>query len=299
MSVTRPSRKDRVVAQYDSTLAADEYAHAYDRERPEGRFFRARLRLVQDILARCPGGDLLDAGCGPGMIAHTLLQSRPRDFRITVLDQSPAMVEYCAANTRPVGGVRPTVGRLEALPYADGTFDVTLAMGVLEYVDARRAIGELCRVTRPGGLVVVTMLNPLSPYRVVEWFFYWPLLRIIEAVERVFAIPVERRHRACFTGIHAFPSGTLRRFMTEARLQPVDLVYYDITMLLPPLDRIPWIARKAEQASRKRVTAAGRHRWLGTGYLLAARRSQVRLQHGYDISRSSRNYARRPAQTAP
>jgi ubiquinone/menaquinone biosynthesis C-methylase UbiE len=197
MSVTRPSRKDRVVAQYDSTLAADEYAHAYDRERPEGRFFRARLRLVQDILARCPGGDLLDVGCGPGIIAHTLLQSRPRDFRITVLDQSPAMVEYCAANTRPAGGVRPTVGRLEALPYADGTFDVTLAMGVLEYVDARRAIGELCRVTRPGGLVVVTMLNPLSPYRVVEWFFYWPLLRIIEAVERVFAIPVERRHRAC------------------------------------------------------------------------------------------------------
>jgi ubiquinone/menaquinone biosynthesis C-methylase UbiE len=275
-STSRPTRKDRVVAQYDSALAANEFADAYHLDRPEGRFFRARLRLVQDILTRCPGGDLLDAGCGPGMITHALLESRPHDFRITVLDQSPAMVEYCAASARSVGAVSPAVGRLEALPYADATFDITLAMGVLEYTDARAAIDELCRVTRPGGLVVVTMLNPLSPYRFVEWFFYWPLVRLVEVTERIFSIPAERRHKARITGIHALPASRLRRLMAAAGLQPVDLIYYDVTMLLPPLDRIPSLARKAERASRPHSRSTGWRRWMGTGYLLTARRSTYR-----------------------
>jgi SAM-dependent methyltransferase len=186
------------------------------------------------------------------------------------------MVEYCAAGTRSVGRVSPAVGRLEALPYADVTFDITLAMGVLEYTDARAAIDELCRVTRPGGLVVVTMLNPLSPYRFVEWFFYWPLVRLMEVAEKFFSIPAERRHKARITGIHALPAGRLRRLMAEAGLQPVDLIYYDVTMLLPPLDRIPSFAHKAELASRALRPSTGWRRWMGTGYLLTARRATYR-----------------------
>jgi ubiquinone/menaquinone biosynthesis C-methylase UbiE len=271
-STSRSTRQDRVVAQYDSALAANEFADAYHLDRPEGRFFRARLRLVQDILAPCPGGDLLDAGCGPGMITRSLLESRPLDFRITVIDQSPAMVEYCTASARSLGAVSPAVGRLEALPYADAMFDITLAMGVLEYTDARAAIGELHRVTRPGGLVVVTMLNPLSLYRIVEWFVYWPLVRLVEVAEKLFSIPADRRHKARFTGIHALPSGKLRRIMTAAGLQPVDLIYYNITMLIPPLDRLPLLRRKPEQVSSTYSTSTGWRRWMGTGYLLTARR---------------------------
>ena len=69
----RPSRKERVVAQYNNAQSANEYAQAYHHPGPKGRFFRARLRLVQDVLADCPGGNLLDAGCGPGAMAHALL----------------------------------------------------------------------------------------------------------------------------------------------------------------------------------------------------------------------------------
>jgi ubiquinone/menaquinone biosynthesis C-methylase UbiE len=202
------------------------------------------------------------------MTAQALLKSRPHDFRISVLDQSRAMVEYCAESMRSVGPVYPAVGQLEALPYADVTFDVTLATGVLEYTDAWAAINEISRVTRPGGLVIVTMLNPLSPYRITEWVLYWPLLRVLATVERYLRVPVERRHQARATGIHAFTSGRLRRLMTRANLKPVDLIYYDVIPLIPPFDRLPSMAARAERAGLGRRWS----RWLGTGYLLVARR---------------------------
>jgi ubiquinone/menaquinone biosynthesis C-methylase UbiE len=216
---------------------------------------------------------LLDAGCGPGIIDHELLARRPDDFRITVLDQSSSMVEYCVASTRSVGTVYPAIGQLEALPFADLTFDVTLVLGALEYADARTALGEVSRVTRRGGLVIVSMLNPLSPYRLIEWFLFWPLLRVINAVERLLSIPAERRHRACTSGIHAVSSGRLRRLLSKANLMPVDLIYYDITKLVPPLDRLPRSAPSTGGTGQRQVVTDWWRRWMGTGYLVAARRN--------------------------
>jgi ubiquinone/menaquinone biosynthesis C-methylase UbiE len=267
----RPSRKELAVAQYGSAESPGEFADAYQNSRVAGRFLRTRLRLVQDILSSCPGGDLLDAGCGPGVMTQALLESRPDDFRISVLDQSRAMVEYCEKNARSVGKVYPAVGQLEALPYAAATFDITLAMGVLEYANARAAVNEISRVTRPGGLVVITMLNPLSPYRISEWVIYRPMLRMLGAVQICLHVPAERRRKVGATGIHALTSGNLRRLMKRADLKLVDLVYYDFTLPIPPFARQPSIAGGAGPAARDgRVRWS---RWLGTGYLVAARRS--------------------------
>lgn len=270
---TRPSRKEQVAAQYSGAEAAAEYARAYDSSRPSARHFRSRLWLVQHLLAACPDGDLLDAGCGPGVLVHALLKARPHDFRITALDQSPVMVEYCLASARDIGEVGPAVGQLEALPFADAAFDVTLATGALEYTDARAAISEISRVTRPGGLVVVTMLNPLSPYRIMEWFVYWPARRVLGVIERSFGVPATRRHGARATGIRAFPAGKLRRLMAQAGLRPIDLVYYDLRLVVPPFDRLSFIVRNAERIAEERTSTRGWRRWMGTGYLIAARRS--------------------------
>jgi ubiquinone/menaquinone biosynthesis C-methylase UbiE len=272
-SFLRPSRKARVTAQYESAQAADEYARAHDGSAPAGRFFRSRLRLVQDVLASCPGGDLLDAGCGPGVMVLTLLKSRPHDFRITALDQSPAMVKYCADSVREVGEVRAMVGELEAMPLGDASFDVTLVMGALEYTSVQAAVQEISRVTRQGGLVIVTMLNPLSLYRLTEWFLYWPLLRMAGAIQRFFGIPAERRRGVRRSGAHALPAGKLQRLLRHVGLQPVDVIYFDVTPLIPPFDRLPRMKLKAQQTAHARTVTRGWRRWMGTAYLVVARRS--------------------------
>jgi ubiquinone/menaquinone biosynthesis C-methylase UbiE len=254
--IKRSSRMEHAAAQYVSAQSVDEYAAAYQSPRAVGRFLRTRLQLVQDVLASCPGGDLLDAGCGPGVMAQALLESRPHDFRISVLDRSRAMVERCATSARSVGKVYAAVGQLEALPYADATFDVTLTMGVLEYTNARAAVNEISRVTRPGGLVVATMLNPLSPYRITQW-----------VIARTM-----RRHPLRATGIRTLTPGKLRRLMVQADLEPVDLVYYDFELPIPSFGRPSSTAGGAGPAGRERWATARWSRWLGTGYLVAAKR---------------------------
>jgi len=269
----QPARKARVVAQYGSRQAAAAYAQLLDGQSPRGRNQRYRLRLVQEMLARHPGGDLLDAGCGPGIMARTLLTTRPADFSVTVLDQSAAMIDYCRENVRDVGEVHATVGQLEALPFADASFDVALIMGALEYADVRATLRETARVLRPGGLVVVTMLNPFSPYRLTEWVLYWPLVRLVGLIEEKLAGPARRRHAAGHTGIRTVPRGRLERKLIGVGLLPIEVVHYDITALIPPLDRLPAVIRRAGRIPYERTVDRGWRRWLGTAYLIMARRS--------------------------
>jgi len=60
------------------------------------------------------------------------------------------------------GGVTADI---TALPFADRSFDKSVSVAALEFVaDEKRAVAELFRVTRPGGVVVVATLNSLSPW---------------------------------------------------------------------------------------------------------------------------------------
>jgi ubiquinone/menaquinone biosynthesis C-methylase UbiE len=267
------SRKNLVSAQFNGSKAAADYTRAmYNQSRQQGRFFEQRLRLTNDILASCAGGDLLDAGCGPLTVAQTLIESRPDAFRITLLDQSSAMVEHCAASLRGISEVRTAVGELEQLPFGDESFDVTLSLGTLDYTDHRAAIPELSRVTRLGGLVIVTMLNPLSPYRLTEWFVFWPLLRILGAIESLLGFPAERRHGARHSGIRPLSSGMLKRRMRKGSLEPIDLVHFDVTLLVPPLDRLAPLAKQSQRTAYERKVTRGVRSFLGTAYLVVARR---------------------------
>ena len=56
-------------------------------------------------------------------------------------------------------------GDMLHLPFRDNCFDKVVSVTALEFIeDANRAVSELFRVTRPGGLVVVATLNSLSPW---------------------------------------------------------------------------------------------------------------------------------------
>ncbi|GJF01198.1 hypothetical protein PSD17_01620 [Pseudonocardia sp. D17] len=83
-------------------------------------------------------------------MVREILDSRPDAFHITALDRSAAMVEACARRMKDAGNAQALVGRIESLPFQEHYFDVILAMGVLEYVDATVALTELARVARPG-----------------------------------------------------------------------------------------------------------------------------------------------------
>ncbi|MBU1964825.1 MAG: methyltransferase domain-containing protein [Proteobacteria bacterium] len=60
---------------------------------------------------------------------------------------------------------RGVTADMTTLPFADGSFDKSVSVTALEFVaDEKRAVAELFRVTRPGGVVVVATLNSLSSW---------------------------------------------------------------------------------------------------------------------------------------
>jgi SAM-dependent methyltransferase len=117
-------------------------------------WYRGRRRVlaaVLDALALPAGVRILDAGCGSGRNMVDLAQ------RGSVAGVELASSSLDAARARGVGEVR--AGSLEEpLPFADGAFDLAVALDVLEHLrDDAPAWAELARVVAPGGRLVVTV----------------------------------------------------------------------------------------------------------------------------------------------
>jgi ubiquinone/menaquinone biosynthesis C-methylase UbiE len=102
-----------------------------------------------------PGDTLLDVGCGPGTITADLAAA-VAPGRVTGVDASAAALAEARAfaAARELSEVEFAVADVYALDYADDSFDVVHAHQVLQHLtDPVRALREMRRVCRPGGIV--------------------------------------------------------------------------------------------------------------------------------------------------
>jgi ubiquinone/menaquinone biosynthesis C-methylase UbiE len=97
----------------------------------------------------------LEIGAGTGYFTLNLLQAGVV-AEATCTDISPGMVATLAGNAQRLGlDVRTSRADAEALPFADGSFDLVLGHAVLHHLpNLRRAFAEFHRVLRPGGRIV-------------------------------------------------------------------------------------------------------------------------------------------------
>ncbi|MEV2275629.1 class I SAM-dependent methyltransferase [Nocardiopsis sp. NPDC049922] len=104
-----------------------------------------------------PGRSLLDVGCGPGTITVDLAQ-RVAPGPVTAVDSSSEAVDLARATAKEAGvdTIDFQVHDAHDLRLPDDTFDVVHAHQVLQHVsDPVRALAEMRRVARPGGVVAV------------------------------------------------------------------------------------------------------------------------------------------------
>jgi SAM-dependent methyltransferase len=122
------------------------------------------LTVDFDRLPVGPGDRVLDMGCGAGRHAFAAYRA---GADVVALDRSAsdlAEVEATFAAMRAAGEVplrasaTAVRGDAYALPFPDATFDRVIAAEVLEHLpEDDRAVAELARVLRPGGLMAVTV----------------------------------------------------------------------------------------------------------------------------------------------
>jgi SAM-dependent methyltransferase len=117
------------------------------------------LRLVD--FAGYKGQSVLEVGCGVGV---DLARFAKGGATVTGIDLTESAIELAKANFVQQGlhgDLRIANG--EYLPFADSSFDLVYAHGVVQYtVDPRRLVEECCRVLKPGGEAIVQAYNRIS-----------------------------------------------------------------------------------------------------------------------------------------
>jgi SAM-dependent methyltransferase len=138
---------------------ADQHGHRYTHGHHESVLRSHRWRTAGNSAAYLlrhlrPGMSLLDIGCGPGTITADLAEL-VAPGRVTAVEVAPAALRLARAEAdRRDLAVGFAVADVRALGFPAGAFDVVHAHQVLQHVaDPVRALAEMRRVCRPGGLV--------------------------------------------------------------------------------------------------------------------------------------------------
>ncbi len=114
------------------------------------------VRTVLDMVRIQPGQVILEVGCGSGVVLREIARRTAGANPIIGMDINPFLLGEAmklAAREGLADRITLQEGHAEALPLAANSVDVALSCTVMEEGDADRMLGELVRVTRPGGRV--------------------------------------------------------------------------------------------------------------------------------------------------
>jgi demethylmenaquinone methyltransferase/2-methoxy-6-polyprenyl-1,4-benzoquinol methylase len=157
-------RQDSLISAEENRAMFDRIAGYYDgtnRILSFGLDGHWRRRAV-NCLSPHPGGKYLDVGCGTGDVSIEILSQAP-GCTVTGIDRSEKMLEVGREKLTAVGlenSISLDIGDVLDLEYSDNYFDGAITSFCIRNVtDRRRGIAEICRVVRPGGLLVILELT--------------------------------------------------------------------------------------------------------------------------------------------
>lgn len=199
------------------------FAEQYGRLEQWHWWFRGRQRILESLLHQelhqQDKRAILSVGCGPVEGVTWLTPFARSSGCVVGLDANVAHGNPGTANVEFVAGAA------EALPFQSQTFDVVLALDVLEHLDDDTAgLRELARLRKPHGLLCVT----------------------VPALPSLWGKQDEISHHK-----RRYTQRTLLRAFTQAQLPHPQITYFN-TMLLPIIAAIRWLrtVRRHAQITR-------------------------------------------------
>lgn len=121
---------------------------------------KKRLQLVFNELSKekLRGKKVLDAGCGTGIFSKRAYEA---GSMVTSLDIGQNLLNEVKKKCK----AKLVIGSVTSLPFGDACFDVVISTEVIEHTEnPKKAVSELARVLKPGGILVIT-----TPNKIWKW----------------------------------------------------------------------------------------------------------------------------------
>jgi ubiquinone/menaquinone biosynthesis C-methylase UbiE len=170
----------------------------------KGTELAPRLGALWEYLSPDPAARVLDVGCGRGEMvvkcARNGVHAVGLDYSSSALElakQAIERAEVCGMERWRSPGLLQ--GNCMALPFADESFDRAIMSDIVEHLYPREldaAVGEIHRVLRTGGELLVHTMPNLSYYR-----YGYPLFRLAQRL-RGHSLPADPRARYRFAHVH-------------------------------------------------------------------------------------------------
>jgi ubiquinone/menaquinone biosynthesis C-methylase UbiE len=159
-------------------IDSDKLTNWYNFQAPFYHLWRDRydsrlVRKVAMIIGSSGSKAVLDAGCGTGLFAIGLARLC-KEHAFDGVDRSEGMVEVGRKQVWKLGlsNVAFRIGDVEALPFANASFDAIIAAGLFcNLNEPFRALGEFARVLKVGGQVIIVEYDRISMTWTARMFF--------------------------------------------------------------------------------------------------------------------------------
>ncbi len=213
---------------FDKTSAS--YLAEYEKETVEGYSFRIRREKVLSLIPYAgEKRKALDIGCGPGVMIEGLLKKK---YAVNCIDAAPEMINLTQEKYKENPLVAAGIGKADNLNFSDDTFDLILSMGLLEYLeDQEKAITEIKRVAKKGGVIILTFPNKTSPCRIfnrASSFLVKPISKTLRAIAK--------KPSQALTHKEYYPKKTIE-FLEKNGLKVSDIIYYNFKLIPYPFDK--------------------------------------------------------------
>jgi ubiquinone/menaquinone biosynthesis C-methylase UbiE len=244
---------------------SDDYLKEYGKITAEGYSFRIRREKTLSLIPQTVDKtEILDVGCGPGIMVKSLLS---RGYNVTCVDPAPKMIELVKRDFGSNPDVRAEVGNVYELNFPDNSFEFITAMGLIEYLeDQAKAFTELRRVLKNNGNLIITFPNKTSPWRVYNRIILKLLKPIIKYYKRITGQKVsDLKHRE-------YTLREAENLLKENGFEIETTIYYNFKIIFHPFDKIfpkltVWQSKLFEKLDKTFLKS------IGTGFIISAKKT--------------------------
>jgi ubiquinone/menaquinone biosynthesis C-methylase UbiE len=147
------------------------FGDAENYERFMGRWSRLVAPLLVDFTNPADSGRVLDVGSGTGSLAFAIADRKPRVL-VLGIDPSQEYIAYASSRNPFPGRVSFQVGDAQDLHFPEESFQTSLSLLVFNFIpDPRKALGEVRRVTKPGGRISAAVWDYGAEMRMLRTFW--------------------------------------------------------------------------------------------------------------------------------